>query len=236
MIRVENDLDPAEDIYTIGYQVLDRFDQNEQRQIIKGLVLNLLNADNIDGAYSAYRQRNVTNKFGKITNDQCNKLVDAIKKLQPELADNFGKDRGVDLMFKDSQVIEQIIILATTNDIPVLTVHDSVICRERDEEALRSFMKIATYKILSTQLSFDINRTSMMRTVQSTQQEDKKLFERLYHDALKQDYKTNNISYKTLGKVPNLYRRQQEQTEQQLNVVIRTTHLSNSISRIYILR
>ena len=186
MIRVENDLDPAEDIYTIGYQVLDRFDQNEQRQIIKGLVLNLLNADNIDGAYSAYRRRNVTNKFGKITNDQCNKLVDAIKKLQPELADNFGKDRGVDLMFKDSQVIEQIIILATTNDIPVLTVHDSVICRERDEEALRSFMKIATYKILSTQLNFDINRTSMMRTVQSTQQEDKKLFERLYHEALKQ--------------------------------------------------
>ena len=186
MIRVENDLSPAEDIYTIGYQVLDRFDQNEQRNIIKGLVLNLLNADDIDGAYSAFRRRNVTNKFGKITNDQCHKLVEAIRKLQPELADKFGKDRGVDLMFKDSQVIEQIIILATTNNIPVLTVHDSVICRERDEEALRSFMKIATYKILSAQLSFDINRTSMMRTVQSTQQKDKKLFDGLYHEALEQ--------------------------------------------------
>ena len=79
------------------------------------------------------------------------------------------------------QIIEQIIILATTNNIPILTVHDSVICKEQDEESLRNFMKIATYKILSTQLNFDSNRVSMMRAVQSTIQEDKELFEDLYN-------------------------------------------------------
>jgi hypothetical protein len=70
-------------------------------------------------------------------------------------------------MYLDSQIIEQIIILATTNNIPILTVHDSVICKERDEPNIRDFMRQATMKILGVELSFDVNRESVSKAIAS---------------------------------------------------------------------
>ena len=187
ILTVEAGLEPIDDVYTLGYQVDDKFDQTQQRLILKGLMLTLLNASNHKAAYGAFRYDQPKNHpFKTLKSKQLDKYVEAIINKHPHLEQSLGADQGVRLMYIDSQIVEQIIILATSNDIPILTVHDSVICRERDEEALRSFMKIATYKILSTQLNFDINRTSMMRAVKSTQQEDKELFERLYDKALKQ--------------------------------------------------
>ena len=188
ILTVKAGLDPIDDIYTLGYQVDDQFDQTQQRIILKGLILNLLNAKSHKAAYGAFKHDQPTgHPFKTLKEEQFNKYVEAIIKKHPHLENTLGADQGVRLMYLDSQIIEQIIVLATTNNIPILTVHDSVICKERDEESLRSFMKIATYKILSTQLNFDSNRVSMMRAVQSTIQEDKELFEDLYNKALKQD-------------------------------------------------
>ena len=188
ILTVEAGLDPIDDIYTLGHQVVEQFDQTQQRIILKGLMLNLLNAKNHKAAYGAFRYDQATgHPFKSLEKEQFDKYVQAITTKHPHLEKSLGADQGVRLMFIDSQIIEQIIILATTNNIPVLTVHDSVICKERDEESLRKFMKIASYKILSTQLNFDSNRPSMMRAVQSTIQEDKELFESLYHKALNSD-------------------------------------------------
>ena len=188
ILTVKAGLDPIDDIYTLGYQVDDQFDQTQQRIILKGLILNLLNAKSHKAAYGAFKHDQPTgHPFKTLKEEQFNKYVEAIIKKHPHLENTLGADQGVRLMYLDSQIVEQIIVLATTNNIPILTVHDSVICKERDEESLRSFMKIATYKILSTQLNFDSNRVSMMRAVQSTIQEDKELFEDLYNKALQQD-------------------------------------------------
>jgi len=188
ILAVEAGLDPIDDIYTLGYQVNDQFNQSQQRLILKGLILNLLNAESYKAAYGAFRYDQPTgHPFKTLKRKQFDNYVKAIVNKHPYLENSLGDDQGVRLMYLDSQIVEQIIILATTNNIPILTVHDSVICRERDEESLRSFMKIATYKILSTQLNFDINRVSMMKAVQSTKQEDKELFKDLYNKALKQD-------------------------------------------------
>ena len=188
ILTVEAGLDPIDDVYTLGHQVVEQFDQTQQRIILKGLMLNLLNAKNQEAAYGAFKYDQATgHPFKSLKKEQFDKYVEAIINKHPHLEKSLGADQGVKLMYLDSQIIEQIIILATTNNIPILTVHDSVICKERDEESLRSFMKIATYKILSTQLNFDSNRVSMMRAVQSTIQEDKELFEDLYNKALQQD-------------------------------------------------
>jgi len=188
ILTVEAGLDPIDDIYTLSYQVDDQFDQTQQRIILKGLMLTLLNATSHKAAYGAFKfDQKAGHPFKALTIKQFDKYVEAIINKHPHLENTLGADQGVRLMYLDSQIIEQIIVLATTNNIPILTVHDSVICKERDEESLRSFMKIATYKILSTQLNFDSNRVSMMRAVQSTIQEDKELFEDLYNKALQQD-------------------------------------------------
>ena len=188
ILTVKAGLDPIDDVYTLGHQVVEQFDQTQQRIILKGLILNLLNAKSHKAAYGAFKHDQPTgHPFKTLKEEQFNKYVEAIINKHPHLENTLGADQGVRLMYLDSQIIEQIIVLATTNNIPILTVHDSVICKERDEESLRSFMKIATYKILSTQLNFDSNRVPMMRAVQSTIQEDKELFEDLYNKALQQD-------------------------------------------------
>ena len=188
ILTVEAGLDPIDDVYTLGYQVDDQFDQTQQRLILKGLMLNLLNAKSHEAAYGAFKYDQPTgHPFKSLKKEQFDNYVEAIINKHPHLEQSLGADQGVRLMYIDSQIIEQIIILATTNNIPILTVHDSVICKERDEESLRNFMKIATYKILSRQLNFDSNRVSMMRAVQSAIQEDKELFEDLYNKALNQD-------------------------------------------------
>ena len=188
ILTVESGLDPIDDVYTLGHQVVEQYDQTQQRLILKGLMLNLLNAKSYKAAYGAFKYDQATgHPFKSLKKEQFDKYVEAIINKHPHLENTLGADQGVRLMYLDGQIIEQIIVLATTNNIPILTVHDSVICKERDEESLRSFMKIATYKILSTQLNFDSNRVSMMRAVQSTIQEDKELFEDLYNKALKQD-------------------------------------------------
>jgi hypothetical protein len=142
-------------------------------------MLNLLNAKSHKAAYGAFKFDQATgHPFKSLKKEQFDKYVEAIINKHPHLERSLGADQGVRLMFIDSQIIEQIIILATTNNIPILTVHDSVICKEQDEESLRNFMKIATYKILSTQLNFDSNRVSMTRAVQSTIQEYKEFMSR----------------------------------------------------------
>ena len=188
ILTVEAGLEPIDDVYTLGYQVEEQFDQTQQRLILKGLMLTLLNAKNQEDAYKAFKYDQPTgHPFKRLKLTQFNRYVEAIINKHPHLENSLGADQGIRLMYIDSQIIEQIIILTTTNKIPILTVHDSVICREQDEEPVRSFMKIATYKVLSKQLNFDTNRISMMRAVQSTKQEDKELFEGLYNKAVKQD-------------------------------------------------
>ena len=55
ILTVEAGLDPIDDIYTLGYQVVEQFDQTQQRLILKGLILNLLNAKSHKAAYGAFK-------------------------------------------------------------------------------------------------------------------------------------------------------------------------------------
>ena len=70
-------------------------------------------------------------------------------------------------MYVDSQIIEKIIKKATSQNKPILTVHDSVICRETDEHFVRDLMKQATKHVLGVELGFDVNRQSVPKAIAS---------------------------------------------------------------------
>ena len=185
ILTVEAGLDPIDDVYTLGHQVVEQYDQTQQRLILKGLMLNLLNAKNHKAAYGAFRYDQATgHPFKNLKEEQFNKYVQAIINKHPHLEQSLGADQGVRLMFIDSQIIEQIIILATTSNIPILTVHDSVICKEQDEPNIRKFMKQATMKILGVELSFDVNRTSVSKAIASKTFRDKDFTSRLFDFAV----------------------------------------------------
>ena len=185
ILTVEAGLDPIDDIYTLGYQVVEQYYQTDQRLILKGLMLNLLNAKSYKAAYGAFKYDQTTgHPFKSLKREQFDKYVEAIIWKHPHLETSLGADQGVRLMFIDSQIIEQIIILATTNNIPILTVHDSVICKEQDEPNIRKFMKQATMKILGVELSFDVNRTSVSKAIASKTFRDRDFTSRLFDFAV----------------------------------------------------
>ena len=70
-------------------------------------------------------------------------------------------------MFIDSQIMNVIIEKATTQEVPILTVHDSVICREKDEPYVRKLMREATKQVVGVELNFDVNRESVHKAISS---------------------------------------------------------------------
>ncbi|MDB4207646.1 hypothetical protein N9775_00640 [bacterium] len=168
ILTVEAGLEPLEDVYTLGYQVNEQFDQEQQRQIMKGLVLNLLNATKLDAALDAFTYKQPTgHPFKRLKKTQFYAYVDAFKTKYPHLADKIGNDEGIRLMFIDSQIMNIIIERATTKDVPILTVHDSVICKEKDEPYVRTLMREATKQVIGVELNFDVNRQSVNKAIGS---------------------------------------------------------------------
>ena len=168
ILTVEAGLEPLKDVYTLGYQVDKKFDQEQQRQIMKGLVLNLLNATKLDAALDAFTYKQPTgHPFKRLKKTQFYAYVDAFKTKHPHLADKIGNDEGIRLMFIDSQIMNIIIEKATTQEVPILTVHDSVICREKDEPYVRKLMREATKQVVGVELNFDVNRQSVNKALSS---------------------------------------------------------------------
>ena len=168
ILTVEAGLEPLEDVYTLGHQVDKKFGQEQQRQIIKGLVLNLLNAKTRKLAFSAFRnQKQTGHPFKKLTDAKLEAFTTALTKKHPHLADKIGNDEGIRLMFIDSQIMNIIIENATTQDVPILTVHDSVICREKDEPYVRKLMSEATKQVVGVELNFDVNRETVHKAIRS---------------------------------------------------------------------
>jgi hypothetical protein len=168
ILTVEAGLEPLKDVYTLGYQVDKKFDQEQQRQIMKGLVLNLLNATKLDAALDAFTYKQPTgHPFKRLKKAQFYAYVDAFKTKHPHLADKIGNDEGIRLMFIDSQIMNIIIEKATTQEVPILTVHDSVICREKDEPSVRKLMREATKQVIGVELNFDVNRETVHKAIRS---------------------------------------------------------------------
>jgi hypothetical protein len=192
ILTVEAGLDPIEDVYTLGYKVDDQFDQTQQRLILKGLMLTLLNAQSHKAAYDAFKYDQPTgHPFKKLKKTQFNKYVEAIINKHPHLENSLGADQGIRLMFIDSQIIEWIIKETTQQNIPILTVHDSVISKETDEDYIRELMKQATKQVLGVELTFDVNRQSVPKAIASNSFRDIDFTSRLF------DYAKGHEAYQS---------------------------------------
>ena len=113
ILTVEAGLDPIDDVYTLGHQVVEQFNQTQQRIILKGLMLNLLNAKSHKAAYGAFKFDQATgHPFKSLKKEQFDKYVEAIKNKHPHLERSLGADQGVRLMFIDSQIIVSGALLA----------------------------------------------------------------------------------------------------------------------------
>jgi len=77
-----------------------------------------------------------------------NHIVDTIKKEHNSICDCICDDKGVELMRKDSDIMENILMTLMNENIPGLSVHDSVIVPKRHEARLRQVMMEQYKKIM----------------------------------------------------------------------------------------
>ena len=170
ILRVQQGEEPVTDVYTMGTEpILERFDLEQQRNIMKLLVMIVLNAANEDKAYQGFRQQFVTPKDkpndprASITKKEFNLLTTAFANKHPSLENQIAADKGIQLMNTDSQIIEEIIKTFNKLGKPLLTVHDSIIVREQDEVLARTEMTKASASVIGTELKFDEKRMTKGR-------------------------------------------------------------------------
>ena len=126
MLRLREGLPAVEDAYAAA----------ECRADAKAMCVIALNAKSKQAAIKGFNNKHKRSDGAAV--------YEMTVKAMPETAKYFGQDVGVSLMRDDSNIIHHLIRLCVAEDIPVLTVHDSVICRHTDEEQVREFMQQAT--------------------------------------------------------------------------------------------
>ena len=142
------------DPYDLGVIILPNTNLIEQRNLVKSLVLTALNAKSPKSAFAAFRSSQTSGSFTKkLSNKQLIDLLQAFIEKHPYLEDDLCSDKGIELMYLDSQITSYIINKFTNLNKPVLSVHDSYIVKSRDTELLKATMKEATIKLVGYDLS-----------------------------------------------------------------------------------
>ena len=155
----------SKDPFTLSSQVSFAPDAATQRNWIKLLVLQSLNADCRSKAFGAFRDDADTGSLEKSLKDnQLGQLIDLFLDEHPKLEDFLFKDCGVKLMNHDSRLMAHIINLCTKKGLPILSVHDSCICRRIDFAEVRAFMTMASirevgYDLFVEQDGLEVDRT-----------------------------------------------------------------------------
>ena len=145
---------PLEDHYEVEHLLLD-FSTKEQRKIVKGVVLNAINANNTKSAYAAFRQQQETGSREKSLKDkQLEALLKAFKRKHPKIQESLCSDKGVELMHMDGRITAKVIKHFTNKNIPILSIHDSYITQNQHTGELRKVMN----KVVEEELNgFKIN-------------------------------------------------------------------------------
>ena len=178
------------DRYDLGLRILTDFDQKQQRDVVKMLVLTAINAKSPKSVFSAFRdsQKDGSRKK-RLTDSQLKSLLEAFINKHPYLEDDICSDKGIELMYTDSQITAHIIKKFCDLNKPILTIHDSYIVGTRDTELLRRAMKQATIKVVGVDLSVEQEGISYQQ-IMSIQQQDRNRYLDTFKEVLVNQVKT----------------------------------------------
>ena len=139
------------DRYNLGEHLIPHITPKQQRDAVKLLVLTAINATTRTQAYQAH----VDAAEIKLKHTELELLLNSFLANNPYLREDVCADQGVDLMYLDSQITEQIITSFLQEEKPILCIHDSYVVQIHDTEFLHQQMQHATEKVLGSKLPFD---------------------------------------------------------------------------------
>ena len=148
-----------EDAYTIGRRVLDGITETEQRAVMKGLLLKVINAKTVSSGIRAFQ----TEQHGYEKKDLL-RLLDAYIEKYPFMENAIGSDKGISLMYTDSEIVAHVIAEFVELKLPVLPIHDSFIVREDDLAFLDITMERATQAVAGSVIKFSYGLDKTQKT------------------------------------------------------------------------
>jgi hypothetical protein len=138
-----------DDPYRLAEGLIPDTDAQEQRDLVKKLVLTAINAKSERAAFSAFRDGYPVRSKGKLlTNEVLKTVLQAFIAKYPHLDGCLCSDQGIRLMYVDSQIAERVLRSFTDRWIPCLCVHDSFIVDHRLTDELIGVMKQAATEVL----------------------------------------------------------------------------------------
>jgi hypothetical protein len=150
--------DPVYDPYDLEELILPDIikDLNDQRDVIKSLILMAINADSANIAFQAFRKDQKTDSpYKKLRDDQLRQLLDAFTDRYPELKDQLNTGKALYLMNLDSKIASLVLNHFTQLDIPVLCIHDSFIIQKDKAEELKTALETATVQVAGKRIAQD---------------------------------------------------------------------------------
>jgi hypothetical protein len=173
------------DKYDLGQQVLDDLPLPEQRGVVKELVLIAINSKTKSAAFHAY---NTQNKDKPISHKELGKLLATFIHKYPFLSSELCSDKGIELMYTDSQITEAVIRRFVADDKPVLPVHDSYIVKQSDHKYLKEVMQKACNEVLGYTLPFESEFDEVMDHISHATHH--KFTDQEYHLSVLKQHKT----------------------------------------------
>jgi len=116
------------DPYTLSKTVFPKRNDFDQRSAVKQLVLMAINANDRKTAFAAFRNdQSAGHSFKSLTNLELAQLLEAFIKQYPRLEMFLCSGKGLELMYIDSCIAENVIEHFTELKVPILCMHDSFI-------------------------------------------------------------------------------------------------------------
>lgn len=144
------------DPYFLEERLLFRSSPKEQRAFVKQLVLVALNSHSKQQAFRAFRSDQPKGSQLKHLKDaQLDVLLTTFTSKHPQIEPYICSGKGLELMYLDSCIAEQVIDHFTDQDIPVLCIHDSFIIQYDHVLELRTTMVKAASSVTSRYLFTD---------------------------------------------------------------------------------
>ncbi|TSK08815.1 MAG: hypothetical protein FPO08_05810 [Geobacter sp.] len=131
------------------------------RDLNKLILLTAINAENENDACSSVfnqlrLESGMLQHYNITSYDPIRLKLNLLKEKHSPIADKIASGEGIKLQYFDSCVIEKLIIFATEHNIPVLTIHDSVVCAVRHADIIKDRMWHHFTVIIQDKLGFSI--------------------------------------------------------------------------------
>jgi len=129
------------DPYSLEDELLSGFSLEEQRSVLKQLVLMALNSETRSQAFRAFRSdQSKDSSRRKLKDKELGTLLTAFTNKYPSIEPYICSGKGLELMYLDSCIAEQVIEHFSKQSIPVLCIHDSFIIQYDKVLELRATM------------------------------------------------------------------------------------------------